>query len=46
MVQIGADGGVVMKEEIDRNSWDSILDPVVITTELIATGRSSSLGGP
>lgn len=32
-----------MKEEIDRNSWDSLLDPVVITTELIATGKSSVL---
>ena len=32
-----------MKEEIDRSSWASILDPVVITTELIATGKSSVL---
>ena len=32
-----------MNDEIDRSSWDSLLDPIVVTTELIATGRSSVL---
>jgi hypothetical protein len=32
-----------MEEEIDRSNWASTLDPVVITTELIASGKSSVL---
>jgi len=37
------DEGVDMTADVDRSSWASLLDPVVITTELIATGKSSIL---
>ena len=36
-------GTSAMAQQPDRNSWNSPLDPVVVTTELIASGKAHVL---